>query len=1148
MLRTAVAILLTTSSVASGAETVVWQIGKPDRSYKEFAVAGDYPAYARKFLAKPVVFEVGRSDPAADWPFIQPGPVDSWAGSRLHPRTIRFQMADQPQGVFKLRIELADVQAMVPPLYTVSIAGRTGQFRLPAGGGDAALTKPQAGKPHKIEVSLPATMFKKGVNEIVLTCTEGSWVLYDAVTLLNDPAAKTPEPDVKELSVAATPFYIRRDGKVRRVVDVTVTLTSPLPVGQVGNLPHASGNLPHAGGNLPHVSATNDLLLRVEAGGETIEVPVKPLSLFGSVSQEVGVPDVSGPMEVKVTATVAGRSKTATAKIAPQRKWRIFVAPSSHTDVGYTHLQPECAERHNQNVDTAIDLCAKYPDFKWNMEVAWQAENYVNSRKGKRLADFFRLAHQGRIGVQALYANMLTGLCSHEEACRFCQFAHELSRKHGIPYSSAMISDVPTQEASLPMILANSGIKYFSSGINNTRGPTFTQMYNKCPAWWEGPDGSRVLMMWVPGYAHASGWGMDQSVEAARGHVLGALRGYEARKDYPYDAVFLHGAVSDNVALNPKLAEVCHQWNERYEFPKIILCRNAEFFEYVEKNFADKLSVYRGSGGTYWEDGAGSSARETAMVRNAHESVGNAEKLFALASRIDPKIKYPRDELYAAWRNCLLYDEHTWGAHCSISQPDSDFTKAQWKIKAQFAMDAAVQATKVERRGIERLTSLLRSDGKALVVFNPTSWPRSEAIVESLPAGTAVAEPGVPRYQTDREAASIAMFVKDVPAFGYRVLKLGPARQEREPEAIEGNTIESRFYRVAFDPATGGIRSIIDKDSGRELVDPKAPYRLNQYLYVAGGKGTRIVENGPEPKLTISTPQTATLRRVKLGDLGEAMAVKTSCVMTRRIVSKVIVWNDSKRIDIENELEKTETHDKEAVYFAFPFAATKPTFRYEVPAGVVCANTDMLPGACLDWFTVQHFVEIDSPEGAITWATPDAPLCCFQDINRGKWQTKLDFTNGHIYSYAMNNYWFTNYLAGQGGEFGFHFSITSQPKADRVASARFGWDASNPLSGGVLKANRNGPLTAPSGSLLSIDEPNVFLVGARRAAEGEGLILRLWELTGKPTTAHVRLPHIPFKKATACNLVEEPQGPLEIRDGAIAVPIRGSGLATVRVE
>ena len=119
------------------------------------------------------------------------------------------------------------------------------------------------------------------------------------------------------------------------------------------------------------------------------------------------------------------------------------------------------------------------------------------------------------------------------------------------------------------------------------------------------------------------------------------------------------------------------------------------------------------------------------------------------------------------------------------------------------------------------------------------------------------------------------------------------------------------------------------------------------------------------------------------------MIVETSAAMTPKITSTVIVWDDVKRIDIVNHLTKTLTYDKEGVYFAFPFAAEKPTFRYEVPAGIVNANTDMLPGACLDWFTVQHFVEVEGDDGAIAWATPDAPLVCFQDINRGKWQTKL---------------------------------------------------------------------------------------------------------------------------------------------------------------
>jgi hypothetical protein len=58
----------------------------------------------------------------------------------------------------------------------------------------------------------------------------------------------------------------------------------------------------------------------------------------------------------------------------------------------------------------------------------------------------------------------------------------------------------------------------------------------------------------------------------------------------------------------------------------------------------------------------------------------------------------------------------------------------------------------------------------------------------------------------------------------------------------------------------------------------------------------------------------------------------------------------------------------------------------------------------------------------------------------------------------------------------------------------------------------------------------------------------LWEIAGKPTTVQVRLPKTPFEKATACNLVEAAQAPLQIRKGAVSVPIRGSGVATVLLD
>ena len=174
------------------------------------------------------------------------------------------------------------------------------------------------------------------------------------------------------------------------------------------------------------------------------------------------------------------------------------------------------------------------------------------------------------------------------------------------------------------------------------------------------------------------------------------------------------------------------------------------------------------------------------------------------------------------------------------------------------------------------------------------------------------------------------------------------------------------------------------------------------------------------------------------------------------------VWDDIKRIDFVNRFTKKQTYDKEAVYFAFPFAAEQPTFRYEAPAAIVNANRDMLPGACLDWFTVQHFVEVEGRDATIAWATPDAPLACFQDINRGKWQTQLPLTNGHLYAYVMNNYWHTNYLAGQGGDYAFRFAITSRPKADSVASARFGWAGVESAGWRGGQGESPGPAARPS--------------------------------------------------------------------------------------
>ncbi len=1107
------------SAGLQAAEQVLWQIGQADGHYAEFAIAGNYPAYKKRFGDNAPVFTVGSSRPERDWPFIHPGPVDAWAGSRVHPFRIRFVLDQPPQGTFYLRIYLCDTQGRVPPQYQVSIAGRTGRVALPRGGGDQSLTDPAAGKPRKIEMTLPAALFHQGENEITLTCVDGSWVLYDCLLLANDRSLAQPPPGIARIRLESTPFFVRRSGQLHRVLNVQVGFTSP----------------------------PKTLALTIRAGDHQEQITVDEVPLLGDLQQEVVVPDLPPGTEVVATASVDSQTEQATLALPEQRKWRIFVAPSAHTDIGYTDIQPKCAERHSDNIDLAMKLIGQYPHFKWNCEVAWQLEHFLRTRSPEQKERFVELTQEGRLGVQALYCNILTGLCSHEEICRLTLSAHNLHRELGIPYRSAMINDVPTLVSTMPMVLTGSGIGYFSEGSNNTRAPTFTKLYERSPCWWEGPDGSRVLMVYVPSYLYAHRLGLDASIDVARRRIAEHIAGYEAREDYPVDAIFANGAVSDNQPLNPKLAEVVEEWNRRYEFPKVILCHNAEFFDYVKERFGDQLPVVRGSAGTYWEDGAGSSARETALCRNAHEWTENAERLFVLAQLHGREhVELPADRLRQAWRNCLLYDEHTWGAHCSISQPESEFTKAQWKIKAQFAHRAAKLSRSLLRESAEQLARLIGTDGPGVLVFNPLSWTTGGIVSLKLPEGQS---PTIADVICCRVGDRLLAWVPVVPACGYRLLPTGPV--DRVPAATEreGTVIESRYWRVEFDPNTGAISSLLDKELDRQLVDPAAPYKLNQYLYVAGGKGTSIEHAGrPPAELAISTPTQATLKIIDLGPLGQRMVVTTSATQTPRIISEVTVWNTTKRIDFVDRLEKQLTYEKEAAYFAFPFAADRPVFRYQEPCAVVRPDTDFLPGACLDWFTVQHFVEVTDRQGSVTWSTPDAPLVCFQDINRGKWQTELPLNNGHLYAYVMNNYWFTNYLAGQGGEFCFRFAITSRKQFDPVASARFGWEVSSGLVTVPIPARNNGPLPAQAASLVEIEPKHVLLVGLKQAEDGNGSVVRLWNLADEETTAHVRFPLATIQTAQLSNLVEEPQQQLPVRESTIEVPIRARGLATVRVK
>ena len=107
--------LFTNSAFAQA--RMIWAIGESDNSAAEFALA---PADYGKFLEKDFGWEdryflIGHSRAEKDWPYIMPGPVDSWggtsgtAGRRTHVLNILFGLREAPASDnWKLIVDLVD--------------------------------------------------------------------------------------------------------------------------------------------------------------------------------------------------------------------------------------------------------------------------------------------------------------------------------------------------------------------------------------------------------------------------------------------------------------------------------------------------------------------------------------------------------------------------------------------------------------------------------------------------------------------------------------------------------------------------------------------------------------------------------------------------------------------------------------------------------------------------------------------------------------------------------------------------------------------------------------------------------------------------------------------------------------------------------
>lgn len=883
----------------------------------------------------------------------------------------------------------------------------------------------------------------------------------------------------------------------------------------------------------------------------------------------VFAPPVDQAKDVNVSVTADGQPPLAAqVTLEPVRKFTAYILPHSHHDLGYTNLQPIIEERQMHNIELGIELARKtanYPEgarFVWNLEVLWSADQYLRRKSQAERDAFIDAVKRGWVAPNGMYANELTGLCRPEELLQLFRYSEILRKQCGVSIDSAMLSDVPGFTWGTVTAMAQAGIRYFSCGPNwGDRIGTLRVEWNDKPFWLLSPSGKEKALVWMPWHGYSIpplNYQMIADYQKALDHV-----------SFPYDVSYMRwSGRGDNGLPDPDLPEFVKNWNEQFEWPRLVISSTSTAFSAFEKKFGEKIPQLRGDLTPYWEDGAGSSALETGINRNSADRLTQAE---ALAAMLAPDAWRAAD-FNEAWRNVLLYSEHTWGAGGSVSHPEEPMTTGQWKFKRQFALDGETQSKNLLA---QVLASRAAGDNTSTIeVFNATSWPRTEIVYlakELSGAGDHVKDSRGNSLPSQRlSTGELAFLAREIPAFGSARFHLSAekAHAPAQAVAVHESMLDNGILRARIDPATGNLVELVLHGKSGNLIDTSKDEAANQYLYVTGKDFKEIWENGEPTNLNgpdigkIEKSGAATISIEENGPLVAVLRIETPAPGCNSLVRRVRLaagadWLelsntvDKKRapenpdpVSVKEEIAWSQYGGKESVNFAFPLAVPGGSMHMDIPLAEMRPELDQLPGACKNWLPVGRWIDVSGEKLGVTWVTLDAPLVEIGEISATLagsnakpelWRQKIAPAQ-NFYSWGMNNLWETNYRAYQEGVVEFRYALRAHGGYDPAEASRFSVGLSQPLIASRASSEQ------PAHPLLRIEPGDVLAIALKPSDDGKATILRLFGASGEDRRARLHW-RDSRRHMWLSDLSEEPREKIEGE-----IPVAGWDVVTVRAE
>jgi len=383
----------------------------------------------------------------------------------------------------------------------------------------------------------------------------------------------------------------------------------------------------------------------------------------------------------------------------------------------------------------------------------------------------------------------------------------------------------------------------------------------------------------------------------------------------------------------------------------------------------------------------------------------------------------------------------------------------------------------------------------------------------------------------------VRVVVQDVPAIGWVRLDLRPGGTMPEAQRLTDPTqIENEYFRVEYDLDDAVIRSVFDKQAGRELVDTESPAGFGQYIYDRYSTAPHVnhlsghIEAVPGDLALLASRtlgRRASVVHSEKTAISESLTIQTDGDGVDWIRTTLRVHKGVRRVEITQRIAKRGAPAKESVYFAFPFAmgeTAEPV--WELTGGVGGARVPVVPGAARHMRPIRHWIGFGDDDYAVAWATLEAPLVMLGDLYLpyAPFPATVEPDRPEpatVYSWALNNIWDTNFPAQQQGETVFRYAIGSgRDLGPRALGARTAAGLTDPFVAvplaapdaevaGVTAGTGITGITEPAGVFVATDHDHVHVSSLGRSRRGDGLVAYLRSIADHDAEVEVTLPVTP---------------------------------------